>query len=94
MGRGLPRQRSLRRRTPAPRGDLNVEVGRRLRALREARGMTGAQLAGDHYTRARVSAIETGAIAGSLAALLYYAQRLGVSLRDLLPDQEPGPPIP
>lgn len=47
--------------------------------------MTGTDIAAPYYTRAHVSAIESGKIAASLPALHHFARRLGVELRGLIP---------
>lgn len=82
MGRGLAR---TRRRRPAPAGDLPVRLGERIRGLRIAAGLSQAKLGAPHFTRAHVSAIELGKVLPSLTTLAFFAERLDVQLRDLLP---------
>ena len=53
-------------------------MGRRLRELRTAAGMSQAGLAGRRYSHATVSNIERAKRAPSLAAIDYFAHRLGV----------------
>jgi transcriptional regulator with XRE-family HTH domain len=60
-----------------------VRVGRRLRELRHATGMTQAELAGQRFSHAYVSVLEAGRREPSRAAVDYFAQRLGVSVEEL-----------
>lgn len=62
-------------------------VGRRVRELRLRLGMTQAELAGDRYSAAYVSTIETGRRRASKTVLEYLAPRLGVDVADLSSDQ-------
>ncbi|HUG55535.1 MAG TPA: helix-turn-helix transcriptional regulator [Candidatus Limnocylindrales bacterium] len=64
-------------------------VGRRIRALRQKKGLTMAQLGANrrgvvYYERQYVWKMETGRVAPSLAALGHFARRLDVSLSKLL----------
>lgn len=59
-------------------------VGKRLREARKARNLTQSQLAGDDFSVSYISAIERGQIHPSLRALEIFAQRLGLSSKDLL----------
>lgn len=68
--------RKPRRRDPA--------IGTRIRALRQARGLTQAQLAGDTYTKGFISLLETNRVALSLPAALNLAPRLGISVAELI----------
>jgi transcriptional regulator with XRE-family HTH domain len=61
-------------------------VGDRVRELRLRLGMTQAELAGDRYSAAYVSTIETGRRKASRAVLEYLAPRLGVDVPDLATD--------
>lgn len=60
-----------------------TRVGRRLRELRLAAGMTQAELAGRRFSHAYVSVLEAGRREPSRAAVEYFAQRLGVSVEEL-----------
>lgn len=60
-----------------------TRVGRRLRELRLAAGMTQAELAGRRYSHAYVSVLEAGRREPSRAAVDYFAQRLGVAVEEL-----------
>jgi transcriptional regulator with XRE-family HTH domain len=63
-------------------GEL-IRVGRRLRELRLAAGMTQAELAGGRFSHAYVSVLEAGRREASRAAVDYFAQRLGVAVEEL-----------
>lgn len=65
-----------------PRPD-DATLGRRVRELRERLGMTQADLAGDAYSAAYISTIETGRRRASGAILRHLAARLGVDVADL-----------
>ncbi|CAN5237417.1 hypothetical protein BH18CHL2_BH18CHL2_10570 [soil metagenome] len=67
---------------------LATRIGRRIRALREARGLTMAELGADrrgrvYFQRQYVWKMETGRVTPSLPALAHFARRLGVSLSEL-----------
>jgi transcriptional regulator with XRE-family HTH domain len=64
-------------------------VGRRLRALRQARGMTLADLAADTgFTAGYLSQIETGAAVPALSALADIAASLGADITAFFPADE------
>jgi transcriptional regulator with XRE-family HTH domain len=54
-------------------------VGERVRAARTAAGWTQADLAGDRFSKAYISALENGLVQPSMAALAYLANRLGTT---------------
>lgn len=65
------------------------KVGRRIRQLREKRGLTMAELGSStkgvvYFQRQYVWKMETGRVAPSLAALAHFAKRLGVPVAELL----------
>lgn len=60
-----------------------IRVGKRLRELRLAAGMTQAELAGRRFSHAYVSVLEAGRREPSRAAMDYFAQRLGVQVEEL-----------
>jgi transcriptional regulator with XRE-family HTH domain len=65
------------------------KVGKRIRALREQRGLTMAQLGADkrgrvYFERQYVWKMETGRVAPSLAALSHFAKRLDVKIVEFL----------
>jgi tetratricopeptide (TPR) repeat protein len=64
-------------------------LGQRLRRYRLRAGLTQAQLAGERYTGAYVSALENGLVRASMAALTYLAARLDVTVEQLLTDRAP-----
>ena len=59
------------------------ELGRRLRERRLAAGLTQAELAGERFSHAYVSVLESGRREPSRDALQYFAQRLGVPVERL-----------
>ena len=64
-------------------------VGKRIRTLREKKGLTMAELGQSprgivYYQRQYVWKMETGRVAPSLAALSHFAKRLDVTLAVLL----------
>jgi tetratricopeptide (TPR) repeat protein len=68
---------------------LAHQIGLRIREARHKLGMTQQQLAGDRYTKAYVSALETGIARPSMVALSYLSDRLGLPASHFL-DQEHG----
>lgn len=69
--------------------ELAHRVGERIRMARRRAGMTQAQLAGDRYTKAYISALETGITRPSMVALNYVADRLGLPASHFLGDPHP-----
>ena len=64
-------------------------VGSRIRALRQKKGLTMADLGSDrrgrvYFEKQYVWKMETGRVTPSLAALSHIAKRLGISLATLL----------
>jgi tetratricopeptide (TPR) repeat protein len=74
-------------RAPSATARVPGGLGERVRRYRKRAGLTQAQLAGDRYTGAYVSAIENGLIRASMAALTYLAERLDVTVEQLLSDR-------
>ncbi len=65
------------------------KVGKRIRALREKRGLTMAELGADkrgrvYFERQYVWKMETGRVAPSLAALSHFAKRLDTKIAEFL----------
>lgn len=60
-----------------------VAIGKRIAELREQRGLSQRQLAGDGCNNAYISVLEKGARSPSLDTLAYLAARLGTSARYL-----------
>lgn len=63
--------------------DELLRVGRRLRELRLAAGLTQAELAGRRFSHAYVSVLEAGRREPSKTAVEYFAHRLGVAVEEL-----------
>ncbi len=59
-------------------------IGARVRSARTAAGWTQAQLAGERFSKAYISALENGLVQPSMAALTYLAERLGTSMAALV----------
>lgn len=77
-------QRTTRRRVIVDDTPLAKSIGARLRQARLKAGLTQQQLAGERYTKAYVSALETGTSKPSMAALNYLAARLEIPATALL----------
>lgn len=79
-----------RRSTPDP---YAATIGRRVRALREARGWRLEQLAwsGGLSSKGHLSDIENGRLIPTIASLHGVARQLGVDVVDLLVDPEQSP---
>ena len=74
--------------------DTSLELGRTLRELRLARGLTQSDVAGADFTKALVSQIELGRTRPSAYSLELIARRLGTSANEILaavPRRRPGP---
>jgi transcriptional regulator with XRE-family HTH domain len=69
---------------------IAVEVGRRIRAARLQAGLTQAALAEGRYTKAYISALESGLSKPSLAALNFIAGRLGLPVTHFLEEEAPA----
>jgi tetratricopeptide (TPR) repeat protein len=69
---------------------LAQAIGARLRAQRARAGLTQSQLAEGRYTKAYVSALEKGLAKPSMAALSFFAIRLGVSTASLVDGNVPA----
>lgn len=68
---------------------LAQQIGARIRDARKRSGLTQQQLAGDRYTKAYVSALETGIARPSMVALSYLAERLSLPPSHFLDEQNP-----
>lgn len=66
------------------KGPIDPNTGQRVRALREARGLTQAALAANDFSKGFISLVETGRTRISLRAAQIIAARLGVPVADLL----------
>ncbi len=69
---------------------LAVRIGERIREARHRAGMTQQALAGERYTKAYVSALETGIARPSMVALTYLADRLALPASHFLDEQHPA----
>ena len=65
-------------------------MGERIRQARTRAGLTQAQLAEGRYTSAYISALERGLAKPSMASLTFLSERLGVSVRDLVAEEQPS----
>ena len=66
-----------------------MNLGKRLRRLRLARGMTQKELAEPTYTHAYVSTIEAGRRQPSVAAVRHFAKKLGIKEEELVTGRAP-----
>ncbi len=76
-----------RRRIVADDTQLARRIGERLRRARLAAVLTQQQLAAGRYTKAYVSALENGHSKPSMAALNFFADRLGIAASRFLDDE-------
>jgi RNA polymerase sigma factor (sigma-70 family) len=67
------------------KGPVDPALGKKIRDIRLARGMTQAQLAGEDFTKGFISLVETGRTRISLRAGEIFAARLGVPMSVLIP---------
>jgi transcriptional regulator with XRE-family HTH domain len=82
--RVVPQTHTRRRVQHKAKGPVDATLGRRLRALREGRGLTQLQLAAKDFTPGFISLLENGHTRVSLRAAEILAHRLGVGVPDLL----------
>ena len=85
----MPRTRVVARATEQD-SELARRIGQRIREARHRAGMTQQQLAGPRYTKAYVSALETGIARPSMVALSYLAERLGLPASHFLDAHSPA----
>lgn len=69
---------------------LAKQIGGRLREARQRAGLTQQQLAGERYTKAYISALETGIARPSMVALNYLSERLGLAPSHFLDEPTPA----
>lgn len=69
--------------------DLAQRIGLRIREARHRSGLTQQQLAGDRYTKAYVSALETGIARPSMVALRFLSERLGMPASHFIDEGHP-----
>ena len=70
--------------------DLAQRIGLRIREARHRSGLTQQQLAGDRYTKAYVSALETGIARPSMVALQFLSERLGMPASHFIDEEHPA----
>ncbi|MGI8930548.1 MAG: tetratricopeptide repeat protein [Candidatus Limnocylindria bacterium] len=85
----MPRIRTLARPTEGDR-ELARRIGQRIREARLRASLTQQQLAGERYTKAYVSALETGIARPSMVALRYLSARLNLPAGHFIDDTHPG----
>jgi tetratricopeptide (TPR) repeat protein len=78
---------TTKRRVVVDNSALARSIGERLRAARHQAGLTQQQLAEGRYTKAYVSALEKGLAKPSMAALTFFAERLGLPPSHFLVDR-------
>lgn len=84
----MPRTRTSARASEKD-GDLARRIGQRIREARLRAGLTQQQLAGERYTKAYVSALETGIARPSMVALSYLSDRLGFPASHFIDEAHP-----
>jgi tetratricopeptide (TPR) repeat protein len=85
----MPRTRTSARATEKDR-ELARRIGQRIREARHRAGLTQQQLAGERYTKAYVSALETGIARPSMVALSYLCDRLGLPASHFIDEANPA----
>src|SRR5919108_4115878 len=85
----MPRTRTVARATDKDAA-LAKRIGLRIREARHRAGLTQQQLAGERYTKAYVSALETGIARPSMVALNYLAGRLNLPASHFIDEAHPA----
>ena len=85
----MPRTRVSARATDKDR-ELARRIGQRIREARLRAGFTQQQLAGDRYTKAYVSALETGIARPSMVALAFLSERLSLPASHFIDEGNPA----
>jgi tetratricopeptide (TPR) repeat protein len=85
----MPRTKTAARPTEHDAA-LARQIGERIREARRRAGLTQQQLAGDRYTKACVSALETGIARPSMVALSFLSERLGLAPSHFLDERTPA----
>jgi len=85
----MPRTRTSARATERDR-ELAHRIGGRIREARHRAGLTQQQLAGERYTKAYVSALETGIARPSMVALNHIAERLNLPASHFIDEAHPA----
>ncbi len=84
----MPRTKTSARATEQDR-ELAHRIGQRIRESRHRAGLAQQQLAGERYTKAYVSALETGIARPSMVALNYIAERLSMPASHFIDESHP-----
>ncbi|TAL06398.1 MAG: XRE family transcriptional regulator, partial [Chloroflexota bacterium] len=79
--------KQTRRRIVVDDSALASRIGERIRQARLAANLTQQQLAAGRYTKAYISALETGHSKPSMAALNFLADRLGMDASRFMADE-------
>ncbi|HEY7332915.1 MAG TPA: helix-turn-helix transcriptional regulator [Candidatus Limnocylindria bacterium] len=85
----MPRTKTAARATEQDAA-LARQIGARLREARQRAGLTQQQLAGERYTKAYISALETGIARPSMVALNYLSERLNLAPSHFLDEPTPA----
>lgn len=85
----MPRTRTSARATDKDR-ELAQRIGLRIREARHRAGLTQQQLAGERYTKAYVSALETGIARPSMVALNFLSERLSLPASHFIDQGHPA----
>jgi len=85
----MPRTRTSARATDKDR-ELAQRIGVRIREARHRAGLTQQQLAGERYTKAYVSALETGIARPSMVALNFLSGRLNLPASHFIDEGHPA----
>jgi tetratricopeptide (TPR) repeat protein len=85
----MPRTRTSARATDKDR-ELAQRIGLRIREARHRAGLTQQQLAGERYTKAYVSALETGIARPSMVALNFLSERLSLPASHFIDEGHPA----
>lgn len=85
----MPRTKTAARPTEHDAA-LARQIGERIREARRRAGLTQQQLAGDRYTKAYISALETGIARPSMVALSFLSERLALPPSHFLDEQTPA----
>src|SRR5680860_852741 len=85
----MPRTKTGARATDQDR-ELAHRIGERIREARHRAGLTQQQLAGERYTKAYISALETGIARPSMVALSFLCDRLGLPASHFIDETHPA----
>jgi len=84
--RRMTKTRSRRHVVVVDNTSLARAIGARIRRARQQAGLSQRALAADRFSPSYISALETGSVKPSMAALSYLAERLDCSINDLVDD--------